>query len=91
MNMNEKIEARLLENKTSVKTYATYSNAVSAANDIVDMAKREYEVTNELRYIIAYVESTQRFTPVFMLTEFMNTANIGGYIGWVAARGYFSI
>ena len=91
-NLIDLIEDRLAENKSSVKTYGTYTNAVVAGNKLgAEHAKAngiEHDVTP---YIVVFLPTTNRYTVVFRMMDFFSKHKLGGYIGWFANKGFFTI
>lgn len=91
MNLTQRIEDRLAENKTSIKTFKAYDTAVQRADAIVERAKAWAESAADMDYVIVYLPSTDRWTAVFMFSSFMARTKSGGYIGWISDDGFMSV
>ncbi len=91
MNIVHKIEERLQENKSGVKTYATYEAAVGVA----DRLMREFDQYNGTNlgtdYVVTFLPITKRWTVVFNLSGWAARSKTGTYLGWYASKGFFSI
>lgn len=93
-NINTKITKLLSENKTSIKTYASYEKAAlvgaeKSTSAIGAFAYGPHAPSEGPDFIIAYVDG--RFTPVFILSSWMNAHSLGGYIGFFAQQGFCSL
>lgn len=90
-NIVKQIEDRLSENKSSVKTYAS-SQFAEAKGENLGKEWNEFQGTNTpLEYIIVYLPRHKRWTVVFNLTKHLQATNTGGYIFWIAEKGFFTI
>ena len=91
MNIIERIEDRLAENKSGTKTYKTYATAQATAEKL----SNEFETWNGtavgVEYTVVMLPKTQRWTVVFNLSKWIQRANVGTYLGWFAQRGFFSV
>lgn len=99
-NIIQKIENILTDNKSGLKTYKTYEAAVKTAikeidfyaDTLTDRIPQKENVINFMEYIVVYIPSTQRFTPIFNHTRFRDSGKyLGGYIGHFAVRGFMQI
>ncbi len=91
-NLIDRIEDRLAENKNGVKTYAAYANACVAGEKFgAEFARRNGIDHQTTEYIVVYLPNTNRYTVVFRMMDFLNKHQVGGYIGWFANKGFFSI
>ena len=90
-NLVAKIEARLTENKASVKTYTAYDSAVTV-DEQQSSGFNEFNGTDvDVEYIVVFLPTTQRWSVVFNLSKWSMRANTGTYIGWFAQKGFCSI
>jgi hypothetical protein len=89
MDHTANIEARLAENKNGVKTYASHQMARGRADNIVERLAANHK--SRMAYILVYLPSTGRFTPIFCLSEWMRANKVGGYIGFLSDDGFYSI
>ena len=90
-NITDRIESRLTENKSSVKTYKSYATAAATAEKL----SKHFDLANGtdvgVPYIVTMLPTTQRWTVVFDLTSWIARSNQGCYLGWFAMRGFFSV
>jgi hypothetical protein len=91
MNLVTKIEDRLAENKSGVKTYATYESAEKIGNKLGSDYAARCGKTDAVEFIVVFLPKTQRFSVVFRLMDFMTKHQTGGYVGVFAQQGFFSI
>lgn len=93
MNHTQQIINRLEENKSSIKTYATYESAVSTAEKMVTFTANYFQLPenhSKMGYIIVGLPSG-RFTIIFQVMEFLNSNELGGYLGFLAEKGFYCI
>lgn len=91
-NLTERIENRIAENKSSVKTYKTYAAACEVGEKFgklfaTYMGKQDAQAD----YIVVYLPTLNKFTVVFQMMAFLSKYQVGGYLGWFANKGFFSI
>ncbi len=90
-NITDRIEARLVENKASVKTYKTYAVAYATAEKLA----KDFDTANGtdvgVPYIVTMLPTTQRWTVVFDLSNWIARSGRGCYLGWFAVRGFFCV
>ena len=92
MNTVARIEARLAENKGSIKTYKTYEAAEKVGYNLAqDYANFQGVISNEPEFIVVFLPKSGRFTVVFQLMSYLQRNQLGGYVGWFAQSGFFSI
>ena len=92
INITDKIEARLAENKSGVKTYASYQMADGKASFFADQFRAAHDEEIPMQYIVVYLPKTKRWTPVFNLSSWAAASGEGFYLGWFAEVGpYFTI
>ena len=91
MNLVNKIEDRLAENKSSVKTYASYAAAEKIGNKLGLNYAQCHGKNDAVEFIVVFLPSTQRFSVVFRLMDYMTKHQTGGYVGVFAQQGFFSI
>jgi len=86
-----RIEARIVENKSSVKTYATYDRASAVA----EKEGNDFDTFNHanigMKHLIVKLPSSGRYTPVFMMNDYMTRLQNGTYMCFFADRGFFCI
>ena len=92
MNILDRIEARLRENKGAVKLYKTATSAEKVAEKEVKNLNDRHADREDCRcdYIITYVPSQAKYTIIFHFTPWIRAAG-GTYVGWFANRNFFSI
>lgn len=90
-NLVTEIEARLAENKSSVKTYASFG----AAHKVGEKLGSEFNAVNgtdvPVMFIPVFLPETKRWSVVFNLTSWSTKSGTGTYLGWFAQKGFFSI
>ncbi len=92
MNLITKIEERLLENKSGTKTYKTYESAENVGSKLsLEYAEFNSVTHDSVGYIVVYLPNVGRYTVVFQMMAFWTKHRIGGYVGWFAERGFFTI
>jgi hypothetical protein len=92
MELVSRIQERLAENKNSVKTYRNYETALSIGNKLgKDYAECHGVLCDDPDFIVVYLPKYERYAVIFQLMSFMQKHRLGGYIGWFAQRGFFSI
>ena len=95
-NMTDRIERILTENKSGVKTYAKYESAVKAADKITAEhitsvgALPDNRILAPVEYVVTYIPSSGRFSPVFLFNNWNTVHRIGGYIGFFGSQGFLS-
>ena len=85
-----RIQRRLKENKSSIKTYASHKRAF----DIAEKEARNFSVYNQTDFdpIFMVTEvSTKRWAIVFMLSDYCRRLGNGTDITYFARRGFFCI
>lgn len=90
-NITQQIEDRLKENKGAVKTYASHAFANSKGENLGADVKKYYGTEGDIRYMTVYLPSSKRWTVVFLFGEYMNRNKIGGYVGYISDKGFWSI
>jgi len=83
-----RIEERLLENKSSVKTYASRKAAFRTAVKLADNLKDYWGVSMVHLEILEL--DNGRFTPVVDLDTILQNSTTGGYVG-AYLDGFFTI
>lgn len=91
MNLVAKIECRIAENKSSIKTYKSYETACKTGEDLGLIFATKKGVQFPVEFIPVYLPSLNRWTVVFQQMAWMQRYSQGGYIGWFATNGFFSI
>lgn len=86
-SLNTKIERILSENKKGIKTYVSYEAADAKAGAMIEsfLESNGFE-GKAFDYAVLYVQG--RFTPVFFMNSFFSRYNVGGYVGYFAAKGF---
>jgi len=93
-NKVAQIERILSENKSGVKTYASYENAVAAAEKVANQhVAYTYGVgfPNPPRpcdFVPVFVPSTQRWAVIFLFQNWMQSNPVGGFVGFFAEKGF---
>ena len=91
MELVNKIEARLTENKASVKTYKTYESAGKVGLKLGTEFARMYGYDDNVHYIVTYLPTIGRYTVVFRMMDWFAKHKEGGYLGHFADKGFFTI
>jgi len=91
MELVSKIEERLAENKTSIKTYKTYEAASKVGLKLGTEFAHVRGYNDNVHYIVTYLPTTGRYTVVFRMMDWFSKHKEGGYIGHFANAGFFSI
>jgi hypothetical protein len=91
MNVLQRIEDNLASNKSSTKTYATHSKAAEVGKRLGAQFNEWNGSSIDVDFIVVYVPSVARYTPVFNLTKWLRAYNNGTFLGWFAHKGFFSI
>lgn len=89
-----KIENRLAENKSSIKTYSSFERARKAGLHYATRAIPHFASdldASPCSFIVVYLPGADRFSVIFMLTEYMAFHKCGGYIGYFSQLGFMSI
>lgn len=79
-----------------IKTYATFETAVRYAEKASRAATNSFKTRDDqdmkpMMFVVIQHPDNNRWTPVFLLTQFLQTNECGGYIGVVSQMGYISI
>ena len=90
-NLTARVEARLAENKTGIKTYASHQFAEARATKIVEQAQNYHDTKIDMDYVVVFLPHVKRWTVVFMYSSFLQRAKSGGYIGWIADAGFLTV
>lgn len=91
-NHTDRIVMRLEENKTSIKQYASYEKAAKVAeSEIARLNEIHGNPPYPMWYLVLYVPSTGKFTPVFQVGKYFRENNLGGFIAELATRGFYTI
>ena len=90
-NLVANIEARLAENKTSIKSYVAYDTAAKVGVELSKQFNTANGTDTPVQFIPVCLPSTGRWSVVFNLTNWSAMANTGCYLGWFAQKGFFSI
>lgn len=91
MNIIERIEARVAENKASVKTYKTSDRADATAAKLAKEFEEGHDSEISIRYSVVRLPNADRWTVIFKLTEWINRTNEGGYLGHFNEQGFFTV
>jgi len=96
-NITERVERILSENKSGVKTYAKYESAVKAAVKItaehlttIGFKCDDKRMPNPAEFVVTYIPSSGRFTPVILFNNWNALNRMGGYLGFFAVQGFMS-
>lgn len=89
-----RIEARLSENKSGVKTYASHQFARSKGERLSDRAATYFLGADTMfegpDFTIVFLPTVKRWSIVFHLSPWLARHNAGGYVGIFADEGFFS-
>lgn len=93
-NIADKMEARYLEASKSFKSYESYENACKVAQKFCDKALEDHPHFKDsfpLEYIPVFMPNIHRWVLLFRVSEFFRRNKNGGYIGFAAEAGHWSI
>ena len=90
-NVTTVIEARLAENKTSVKTYKSFAAAEKAGNELGSQFATVRGIEDHVPYIVVFLPNYNRYTTIFMQSHWLTRHKEGGFIGWFALKGFYTI
>lgn len=92
-NINKIVES-VIGDRT-VKSYKTYAVAEQKAEEARIKGEQSFMLSDDQKFVpMMYVivqRSDGRFTPVFLMTQFLRINECGGYIGVFSQMGYISI
>ena len=91
MNIVQHIEARLDENKSSIKTYASHQFAEARGEKLGKQWAQIQGTDIPIQYIPVFLPRRKRWTVVFNLTAHLRSSNTGGYVLWLADQGFCTI
>ena len=91
MNILEKIENRLTENKSSVKLYATAEAAQRTAIKENESLKKAHNTSIDCDFIVTYVPSRKKYTVIFQFSQWLQKYNNGAYLFYFSQRNFFSV
>lgn len=83
-----RIERRLRENKTGFKTYKSYDAAHKAASKVAKAAAVYYDTTEQPEFVVALLPNVKTFTAIFSFTLYAQRHDVGGYVGFIAHKGF---
>lgn len=90
MNILERMEERLNENKTAFKTYATATAASKAIEKKIEEVAAFYDKPSDMDYMTMMLPSVSRFAVIVDFSSWMRKHDVGGYVGVFAASGFWS-
>lgn len=88
-NLIQKIEERRKETKEPCKNYATYEAAENAAKKAAKEGAEHFGV-NDINYLVFYNPWWERYCVAFDLTAAMAKSSVGGYLPFLAQKGFYS-
>jgi len=91
INWTAYVEDILMQNKKAIKTYASYQFADAQGPKIEAKCQNTFDTNQSLDYIVIFLPTFKRFTTVFMFSDFVRRADVGGYIGVVSDQGFMSV
>ena len=90
MDILSTIEARFTQTKAACKLYSNADIATKTAEREVAKLNKDHGTDIECPFIVTYVPSQDKYTVVFNFTHWLSNYGTGTYIGWFAARKFFS-
>lgn len=90
MNILERMEERLNENKAAFKTYATATAATKAIEKKIEHVAALYGKPSDMDYMTMMLPSVGRFAVIVDFSSWMRKHDVGGYVGVFAASGFWS-
>ena len=90
MNIVDRMEERLAENKSAFKTYATVEAAAKAVEKKIAEVADFNELPHDINYMTVLVPSVGRYAVMVNYTDWMRKHNIGGYVGEFCNTGFWS-
>lgn len=87
--LNNRIDTRASEVKNmDIKGYKSYAAAYKVGVEKAEEAGNHFE-TAPVHWMVIWNETTQRFYPVFNMSEMLRRPDCaGGYVGVLAAQGF---
>lgn len=89
-NHIDRINSYFARGNCSIKSYKTWTNASKKAEVMNKETQEFFGASNDLRYVIVPLDNG-RWTPIFFLSDFIKIAKCGGYLPYLADRGFYSI
>lgn len=86
----DRIQRRLKENKSSVKTYASHDRAFFKAEELAQHFSAYNDTDFDPIFIVVQL-STGRWTSVFMLSEYCNRLDNGTDMTYFARNGFHCV
>lgn len=90
MNILERMEERLNENKSAFKTYATANAASKAIEKKIAQVAAFYDKPADMDYMTMMLPSVGRFAVIVDFSAWMRKYEVGGYVGEFSASGFWS-
>ena len=90
MNILERMEERLNENKAAFKTYATAQAAAKAIEKKIAQVAAANNKPADMDYMTMMLPSVNRFAVIVDFSAWMRKHGVGGYVGVFAASGFWS-
>jgi len=90
MNILDRMETRLEENKTAFKTYATAKAAAKAVEKKIAEVADFNGLPADIDYMTILIPSVGRYAVMVNYSEWMRKYSIGGYVGAFAVSGFWS-
>jgi len=90
MNILERMEERLNENKSAFKTYATAQAASKAIEKKIAQVAAFHGKPADMDYMTMLLPSVNRFAVIVDFSAWMRKYETGGYVGEFAQAGFWS-
>ena len=91
MNILEKIENRLTENKSSVKLYTTPEAAHRTAIKENELLKKAHNTSIDCDFTVTYIPSRKKYTVIFQFSQWSQKYDNGTYLFFFSDRKFFSV
>ena len=85
----ERIEEYRTTNKNPCKSYASEAAAEKAGNEMATKAMGYYGTTKPIRYVVFFNQHWGKWVVAFDLTE-LCSRNVGGYLGYIPSKGFYT-
>lgn len=90
MNIVDRMESRLAENKSAFKTYATTKAAVKAIEKKINQVADFNDAPADINYMTVFLPSVGRYAVMVNHTDWLRKHGLGGYGGEFNVSGFWS-
>lgn len=90
MNILDRMESRLAENKSAFKTYATVKAAAQAVEKKIAQVAAFHDAPRDIHYTVVFLPSVSRYAVMVNHTDWLRRYGLGGYGGEFNVSGFWS-